>query len=251
MSKRVYYMFTILSIILLSLTLQSITPVLGLNVIITDPENDVYRLHVTPSSQDVSKGDYHDEIDIVKLEINGQFVNLTFAGNIADWESNDSVQTEAEIMLHENFTGSYMESLMIYPYYLIYYDNWTNFELGYRVFFVLKIEDSPWRLFWNGSEWVADEDEAMDIGSASDKSIVANVPPGAFVIPDNITYIAASGCNEAIGMYEMIGYSDIAPNKYDPLASNGGEIPSYNLFIVVGFLVGVCLIIIRKQIKSN
>ncbi|MFX1409886.1 MAG: hypothetical protein ACFFA6_06015, partial [Promethearchaeota archaeon] len=161
-------------------------------------------MHYTQSSQELSKGDYHDEIDIVKLEINGQTMNLTFAGNIADWESNDVFQTEAQIMCHENFTGSYLESLAVYPYYLIYYDNWTQHELGYNVFFVQKIEGSPWMLFWNGSDWVEDDREAMVIGSASDKSIIASVPPGALVIQESLTIIAASGCNEAIGMYEMI-----------------------------------------------
>jgi len=245
MSKRIYYIFAVLSIVLLSLTLQTFTPVLGLNAIETDPENDVYRIHVTESGQDIKKGDYHDEIDIVKLEINGQTVNLTFAGNIADWQYNDTVETRAMIILHEDFTS--LED-MTYPYYAIWYYNWTFYGLGYRVFLIYETEfDSE---YWDGSGWASSEDLAVDIGSASDKSIVANVPSGAFIIPDDITFLAEGMHMEIISFSEIIGYADIAPNKYDPLASED-KIPSYNLFIVVGLLFGISLIIIKKQIKSK
>ena len=247
MSKRIHYIYAVLSIVLLSLTLQTFTPVLGLNAIETDPENDVYRVHMTESSQDIKKGDYHDEIDIVKLEINGQTVNLTFAGNIADWQFNDTVETRAIIVLHEDFTS--LED-MTYPYYAILYDNWTYYELGYRLFLTYETEfDSE---YWNGSGWASSEDLAVDVGFASDKSIVANVPSGAFIIPDDITFLAQAMCAEFIVMFiEMIVYTDIAPNKYDPLASSADQIPSYNLFIVVGVLVGISLIIIKKQIGKK
>ena len=248
MSKRIYYIFAVLSIVLLSLTLQTFTPVLGLNAIETDPENDVYRIHMTESSQDISKGDYHDEIDIVKLEINGQTVNLTFAGNITDWQYSDSIETRAIIVLHEDFTS--LED-MTYPYYAILYDNWTYYALGYRVFLTYETEfDTD---YWDGSGWAATEDLAVEVGSASDKSIVANVSSGAFIIPDNITFLAQALRIEFIGIFpeeEVILYTDIAPNKYDPLASED-KIPSYNLFIVVGLLFGISLIIIKKQIGKK
>ena len=245
MSKRIHYIYAVLSIVLLSLTLQTFTPVLGLNAIETDPENDVYRIHVIGSSQDISKGDYRDEIDIVKLEINGQAINLTFAGNMTDWQSNDTIETIAIVILHPDFKGLDEVS---YPYYEIYYDNWTDYGLGYKVFLTYETEfDTE---YWDGSEWVDHENDAMEVGSASDKSITADVSTDALNITDDLTFIAQSMCVEKIGDDEAMGYIDIAPNKYDPFASED-QIPSYNLFIVVGVLFGITLIIIKKQIKRK
>jgi len=246
MSKRIHYIFAVLSIVLLSLTLQTFTPVLGLNAIETDPENDVYRIHATESSQDISKGDYHDEIDIVKLEVNGQNINLTFAGNMVDWQSNDSFYTQAIIILHPDFKS--LED-MTYPFYALIYDNFSSYGLGFKVFFTNQTEFDD-EEYWDGSGWIGSPSSAIEVGNASEKSITAYVPPAAYTIPDDITFLAEALILEEIGYYEAFAYADIAPNKYDPFASED-KIPSYNLFIVVGLLFGISLIIIKKQIGKK
>ncbi|MFX1322883.1 MAG: hypothetical protein ACFFAQ_14695 [Promethearchaeota archaeon] len=250
MSKRVYYIFAVLSIVLLSLTLQTFTPVVGLNVILTDPENDVYCIHYTESGQEISKGDFHDEIDIVKFEINEQTMNLTFAGNIADWQSSDSldlsVETWAIILLHPDFQGFDIQS---YPFYEIIYHNETIYLLDYRMIltYVTEFDEE----YWDGSGWTSDINLAVDVGSASGKSIIANVSTDALNITEDLTFIPQSTCYNSLMLQdEIIVYADFAPNKYDPFASDD-EIPSYNLFIVVGVLVGISLIIIKNQIKKE
>ncbi len=255
MSKRIYYIFAILSILFLSLTVQTFTPVVGIYMSVDDPENDVYYIHynIIDGDYDMTKGDYHDEIDIVKLNITGQFFNLTFAGDMADWVVGTGPYMAALIMLHPDFQGFDQEPT--YPYYSILYENHSvtgqlDEYLGYHVFFTYVI-DQYTEQYWNATTgWVSTTALASDIGSASDKSIIADVPTN-YTIPDDIDIIATSVHSELLFYTnEVFEYIDIAPNKYDPFASED-KIPSYNLFIVVGLLFGISLIIIKKQIKSK
>ena len=267
MSKRIYYKFAVLSIVLLSLTLQTFTLVVGLNVIITDPENDVYRvkyesiIFMSPptfgyvpapsSAQDAGRGDYHDEIDIVKFEINGQTMNLTFAGNINDWQMTGIYVTIAMMLLFPDFDMAlYKQGKQQYPFYVAYYQNHSHFGPDYKLVFIHQIDNETSEC-WDGAGWTDTQILAASIGSASGKSIIANVPPGAYTIPDNVTYIAASEHDEYLGGGESMAYLDIAPNEYELWSVSKDEIPSYNLFIVLGVLFGISLIIIKKQINSK
>ena len=253
MSKKIYYSLAFLSILLLSLIQHTITPVVGLNTTVNDAENDVYYVSLTAEGENIKKGNYHDEIDIVKFEINNQNLNLTFAGNINDWEGADDVITEAVMVLHPNFDMElYKEGNMTYPYYAIYYDNWSQ-SLGYRVIFahVYEYLGDEDREFWNETAgWVSNNTLALDIGSASDKSIIANVPPKAYNITNNTTYIAQS-IHIKYSPSEIKYYIDIAPEEYMLLEETEEVIPGYNLFIIVGVLVGISLIIVRKHIKRK
>ena len=253
MSKRIYYIFAILSILFLSLTFQTFTPAVCLYASVDDAENDVYYVSLTAEGENIKKGNYHDEIDIVKFEINNQNLNLTFAGNINDWEGAGDVKTGAIMVLHPNFDMElYKEGNMTYPYYAIYYDNWSQ-SLGYRVIFahVYEYLGDEDREFWNETAgWVSNNTLALDIGSASDKSIIANVPPEAYNITNNTTYIAQS-IHIKYSPSEIKYYIDIAPEEYMLLEETEEVIPSYNLFIIVGVLVGISLIIIKKQIGKK
>ena len=55
----------------------------GINATISDTEDDVLR---QCTSGDTT-GDFHDEIDIIKLTVAGKNVNLTVAGNLGQWNS--------------------------------------------------------------------------------------------------------------------------------------------------------------------
>ncbi|MFX1322884.1 MAG: hypothetical protein ACFFAQ_14700 [Promethearchaeota archaeon] len=255
MSKKSYYLFAVLSIVLLSLTFQTFTPVVGIYMSVDDPENDVHYIHIIGDDYDQTKGDFHDEIDIVKLNISEQFFNLTFAGNMADWVVGTGPYMAALIILHPDFQGFNQEPT--YPYYSILYENHSvtgqyDEYLGYHVFFTYVIGEYN-QLYWNATTgWVSSTALASDIGSASGKSIIADVPTNAYIIPDDIDIIAMSVYSEFLFFTdELFEYIDIAPNKYDPFASDGGGIPSYNLFIIVSILLGISLIIIKKQFKSK
>lgn len=259
MSKRIHYVLAILSILLVSLTVQTLTPVVGLNLSVDDPENDVFRAYVNidEMSQELSRGNFHDEIDIVKLNVSNQIFNLTFAGYINDWVSNGYADTSAQIILHPDFNMTlYIQGNITYPYYSILYQNFTSSffpytSLGFHAFFIYVI-DIETIVFWNETAgWVSDESYAEDIGYVSDKSIIADVPLGAYDIPDNVTCIAMTTYAEQLSMVEFLLYGDIAPNEYDLYPSEDDVIPSYNVFILVGLLFGISLIIIRKHIKRK
>jgi hypothetical protein len=83
MLKRKIIMLGIFSIILFCSIIYFLTGVQGLNYTVTDPEDDVLQ---DCNTAEVT-GDYHDEIDIVELTVAGQYVNLTVAGNLANWNS--------------------------------------------------------------------------------------------------------------------------------------------------------------------
>ncbi|MFX1314757.1 MAG: hypothetical protein ACFE9T_02765 [Promethearchaeota archaeon] len=252
MPKKICYSFAFLSILFLSLIMQTFTPVVGFNVTVDDAENDVYYVSVTADGEKVKKGNYHDEIDIIKLEINDQNINLTFAGNINDWQGVGDVETGAIIVLHPNFDMElYKKGNMTYPYYAIYYDNWSQ-SLGYRVIFAYVHEylGDEEKEFWNDLGWVTSEEDASPIGTTSDKSIIANVPPKAFNTTNSTTYIAQS---VHIKYYsnEIKAYIDMAPEEYMLLKETEEIIPSYNLFIIIGVLIGSSLIIVRKYFKRK
>jgi len=259
-----------LSFILISLSLQNFTFVTGIPVIIPDPENDVYRIHyeqtiilfgVTPapnigqvvnppSNIDIKKGDYHDEVDIVRLKIDGQNLNLTFAGNINDWVSDADHETSAIIFLYPDFNMEiYKQGDQQYPRYVAFYQNQSEYGPDYKFVFINEINNETWWV-WDGSGWTLSNGLSANIGSASGKSIIANVPSGAYTIPDNITYFAVAEHDNYLGGGEAIAYLDIAPNDY-ALWSVSETIPSYNIFIVVGLLFGLSMVIARKYIKGK
>ena len=81
MIKKKVVSFTIFTILVI-LSLVNFLPVThGIDAIISDTEDDVFQECATGNST----GNYHDEIDITKLTIAGQNVNLTVAGNLANW----------------------------------------------------------------------------------------------------------------------------------------------------------------------
>ena len=98
------------------------------------------------------------------------------------------------------------------------YENESYYGLDeFHVFFTYVI-DSNTEQYWNDtSGWVSSATSASDIGFASDRSIIADVPTEAYNIPDDIDCFAASVCFIAFFLIEDVyEYMDIAPNKYDP-----------------------------------
>ena len=215
MSKKIYYVFGILAILSLSLMLQTFTTVVGLNLSVVDPENDVYYMHykyTTPENMEIKKGDYHDEIDIIKLDVTGQHFNLTFAADITSW----NLTHQALIMLISDFNFQQPP----FPYYAISYENPNDYGLyEFHVFFLYvtgSYEED--REYWNNvTGWVSTPDLASDIGFSTDRSIIADAPTEAYLIPDDIDCVATASCLYAFfAIEDVYQYLDIAPNKYDP-----------------------------------
>ncbi|MFX1417358.1 MAG: hypothetical protein ACFE9N_00410 [Promethearchaeota archaeon] len=228
------------------LLIQSFSPVNGLIEAKIDPENDVYYFH----NQNVQQGDFHDEIDIVSLEINGQNLNLSLAGNINGWVNNDTVDYIAHILLVENFEiDSYKQGELPYPYYIIRYVSLPYYYSGFKVLLYKMIGFLDF-LFWTGSGWSTNPDLAQEIGSISANSIIANVPIGAYTIAEDITFFAI--IEHMIFGSDTIYYMDIIPNEYSLWSVSVPEsILSYNIFILTGLLFGISIIIIKNMMKEK
>ncbi len=254
MTKKNYSLLIFFWIVLLFFTFQNIPLVKGLDATIFDSENDVFLI----VDDSVIQGDYHDEIDIVKLEFHGQDINLTFAGNTSDWKfsfvnENNIIDTVIFIMFYENFDMS--SDAMIFPDYYVYCRNWTG--LGFEIFFIniiVEINDDdiffPEFYFWTGVNWSEGQDQGQNIGLLSDKSMLASISIDAYLIPDNLTYIATSMIMEIKDLNDVVLYLDIAPEKYAPFDTSNGSVPSYELFIFICAMIGISLIIIRKAIRK-
>jgi len=253
MIKRKYSILMVLGIILISLSFQNLTFVTGIDISITDPEDDVYKDFFNP-------GGYFEEIDIIKLEVHEQITNLTVAGALSDWEGDYyAEQKRAQVMIFEDFdmdlyrkTGNYS-----YPYYSVDYENWTYYGLDYLdVFFVKHIdEDQSHDEYWTGSGYSPYEIEAQSIGDGSGSSIIGNVSETDYTIPDTATIFALTTCAtlETIDSTIYIHfYFDFAPDEFNPFKTGDGDkIPGYNLWIVAVAMIGISIYVVIKRMKRK
>ena len=252
MIKRKYSILMVLGIILISLSFQNLTFVTGIDISITDPEDDVIKDFFYP-------GDYFNEIDIVKLEVEGQITNLTVAGNLTDWEGYYySEQKKAQVMIFEDFdmdlykkTGNYS-----YPYYSVDYQNWTYSIDDFDVFFVKHIDEyQSHDEYWNGSGYSTSEGSAQSIGDGSGSSIIGNVSETDYIIPDTATIFALTTCVtlESIDSTIYIHfYFDFAPDEFNPFKTGDGDkIPGYNLWIVAVAMIGISIYVVIKRMKRK
>lgn len=252
MLKRKYSILMVLGIILISLSFQNLTFVTGIDISITDPEDDVYKDLFYP-------GDYFDEIDIIKLEVNGQITNLTVAGYLSDWEGDYySEQKRAQVMIFEDFdmdlykkTGNYS-----YPYYSVDYQNWTITFDELKVFFIKHIDEYySHDEYWTGSGYSPNEIDAQSIGYGSGSSIIGNVSNTDYIIPDNATIFAITTCVTLELIEDTIYihfYFDFAPDEFNPFKTGDGDkIPGYNLWIVAAAMIGISIYIVIKRMKRK
>ena len=83
MIKKKITPLTIFSILVFISIIYFLPVAQGVDFTISDVEDDVLR--DCPTEEDT--GDYHDEIDIIELIVAGRTINLTVAGNLANWNS--------------------------------------------------------------------------------------------------------------------------------------------------------------------
>ncbi len=252
MIKRKYSILMVLSIILISLSLQSIIFVSGTKDTITDPENDVYKDFVNPS-------DYFDEIDIVKFEvedqIGNQIINLTVAGNLSDWGGYITPAYKlGEVFLFENLDYDYYKANQnfTYPYYKVSYQNWTG-SINFDVFFIRYLTYSSVREYWTGAGYSTDKNFAESIGNGSGSVITANISKTDFEINATTTYFARTWVTTQKLVGETIFihfYYDYAPDHFNPYKLPGG-IPGYEIGIFISSMIGLSIIIIIKQKRKT
>ena len=227
MIKKKTSLFVIICIIISIIWFQYLPLVKGITESFVDPENDIYRINLTDGN--IDKTSSHDEMDIINIALDGQYTNVTFAGNITGhdivcsiyfFENYDSNNMKFEYAVHySNFTGSFKVIFIQY--------NYSGEDIYYK--------------YWNGTLWSSSNTSAQVIGSFSDYTIEANVPFDAFPIHENVTWFVASTYVE--GDY---GYLDCAPDSFCPYQES---IPGFEFFTLIGVTIGITAIIITIKKK--
>jgi hypothetical protein len=230
--KRKIILLGIFSIIVLCSIIYFLPGVHGLNYTVFDPEDDVFQDCDTAENT----GDYHDEIDIVELTVAGQYVNLTVAGNLANWNSSyfGEVFFAQSIMV-----GAYNSILFSPPYYALDWGNESGpIEVTLEKGYSLGGNNFAYEV-WNGTGW-EDRITATPFNIAFDitaHSVISYIPDGVEEIPSNMKVLGSTH----IFIVSGCGYSDLTN-----VPSSGGAVPSYNLFIIICTMLGISLLIIKK-----
>lgn len=223
----------ILSSLLFLFGLQSLSLVTGKEESFSDPENDVYRFNT--STMAYEKGDYRDNIDIINTAINDQYGNVTFATEFTG---------SCLVYLYANY-----DPKNVTHEYGISADNFTGF---YDVFFIHFIPiGGPFYTteFWTGIGWAANELSAISIGNVSGNFIEGTVPLSAWTVPENVTWYAVSTAGNLLE--DAYIYADFAPEKYNPYKKDSKDtIPSYDLLIIAGTIIGVSFFILKRLMKK-
>jgi len=235
MIKRKIYSLILLCSILFIISFQYIPVVKGLTKSYTDPQNDVFKINF--ETNNVEKVSSHDEIDIVNINLDGQYTNVSFAGNI----------TGHDIECNIYFFEHYNKDNLIFEYG-VHYSNFTG--TGFNVIFVKYIPsgDEYEYQFWNNTiGWTSSNISADIIGTSSDYVIEATIPGNSsLIINDNIIWFAVSTYYSG-----SIGYLDCAPDDYCPIEETGLPITQIILFIVIAAFVGIGAFYFYKKRKPK
>jgi len=233
MIKRKISSIILLCLILFIISFQYIPVVKGLTESFTDPQNDIYKVELSTGNVEIVSS--HDEIDIVNITLDGQYTNVTFAGNITGHDMN------CNIYFFEHYNPN-----KVIAEYMVNYSNYTG--KGFIVtFFKYTLSNDTYILeFWNGTGWNSSKISAEIIGTSSDYVIEATLPISALSIHDNITWFVVSTCE--VGNY---GYLDCAPDSYCQTEENGLPINQIILFIAIAAFVGIGAIYLYKKRKPK
>ena len=228
--------------ILVFLSLIYILPVAnGYDYIFIDAEDDVYRYCESTDETDV--GDYHDEIDIVKLNITGKYVSLTVAGDLGDWNSSHwCFLTFSEAFIP---WGGPLDFAWRAPYYRLEFENDTSFFVTLERGYSLGGNEFAYEV-WNGTGW---EDRvtatpANILSEVSQHSIIAYIPDAVEEIPSNMKCLLNTRYSPPPF---NCTYADFAPAL--PSSGGGDKIPGYNLFLIICGMIGITILLVMKRNK--
>jgi len=234
MNKRKIFSLILLCLILFLISFQYIPVVKGLTESFTDPQNDVFKIERATGNVEIVSS--HDEIDIVNITLDGQYTNVTFAGNITGYGMNCTIY----------FFKNYNPNNVIVEY-MVNYSNFTG--MGFNVIFIryTPVNNTFVMEFWNNTVgWISSKTSADIIGTSSDYVIEATIPISALLIHDNITWFVVS--TYVIGAY---GYLDCAPDSYCQVEESGLPINEIILFIAIAAFVGIGAFYLYKKRKPK
>ncbi|MFX0033256.1 MAG: hypothetical protein ACFE8E_13760 [Candidatus Hodarchaeota archaeon] len=237
MVKKKIPLFFIVYLMIFITSFQYIPIAKGLTESFTDPENDVFRIDFL--NERIDKVSDHNQLDIINISLNldNQFTNVTFLGNITGYDM------ECSIYLFEN----YNPSNLIFEY-SVYYSNISG--TGFRVIFVkytLSGEEYSFE-FWNNTiGWTSSNISADNIGSFSDYTIEATIPKAALMVYDNTTWFALSSSYEGNSQY-----LDCAPDSFCPIEVTPENF-GFEIFLVAAIVIVIIFafyFIRKKRLKK-
>ena len=233
MIKRKISSIILLCLILFIISFNYITVVKGITESFTDPQDDVFKIELATGNFEIVSS--HDEIDIVNITLNGQYTNVTFAGNITGHNM------ECYIYFFEHY-----DSNNIVFEYGVHYSNFTG--TGFNTIFekYIHLGDSQYDYeFWNNTVgWTSSNTSAEVIGNSSDYIIEATIPDLALSIHNNITWYVVS-----LYPSESFLYLDCAPDSYCQPREPGFPLSQIILFIVIAAFVGIGAFYFYKKRK--
>ena len=235
MIKRKISLLILLCLTLFIISFQYIPVVKGLTDSFTDPQNDIFKINF--ENNNIEKVSSHDEIDIISGNLDGQYTNVSFAGNITGYDM------ECNIYFFEH----YDPNNVIFEYG-VHYSNFTG--TGFNMIFVKYIlsGDEYEYQFWNNTVgWTSSNISADIIGTSSDHAIEATIPDNSsLIIYDNITWFVVSTYYSG-----SFGYLDCAPDSYCPIEETGLPLTQIILIIAIVAFVGIGAVYFYKKRKPK
>ena len=234
MPKRKIIIFAIFNIIVFCSIIYFLPIGHAINYTTSDVEDDVLRDGDTV-------GDFYDEIDIVKLSITGRNINFTVAGNLANW----NYSYVGKIYFSQGFTVDASNNVVWRPpYYVIDFENKTGpieafLEKGYSIGGNNFAYEQ-----WNGTGWEnrTTATPANILVEVTEHSVICYIPDAVEEIPSNLKAVGKTRMSTFDPDFNI--YSDVTP-----IPTADTSIPSYNLLILIGTMIGISIIIIKKYKK--
>lgn len=252
MIRKKLYALSFLSFLLILLILQYLPRVISLTETNNDPVNDVYYFphnSIIPTG----KGDYKDGIDIIKLDLDGQYVNVTFEGSLEALSVADE-WLDCSIFLFETYDP--LISNYDQRQYSVTYKSVPPDSPDYDVYFIYYESNGGYaNKYWDGDSFEYNAYDGISIGNVTGNLLTAEIPPLAFTVLDNVTYYVMAQWGNFMDPKYTSWHADYCPDAFtdylETFDGDGGDeaIPGYDMFILIGAIIGISIILLKKRSK--
>ncbi|GAJ16145.1 unnamed protein product, partial [marine sediment metagenome] len=165
-------------------------------------------------------------------------------GNLANWNSSYT----GTVYFSQGFqVGPYNDVVWSPPYYIVDFGNESGpIEVYLKKGYSLGGNNFAYEE-WNGTGW-EDRNTATPaniVVEVTEHSVIAYIPDAVEEIPSNMKVVGKTRMSTFDPDYAI--YTDVTPVP----AAAANAVPSFNLFILIGTMIGVSIIIIKKYKKYN
>ncbi len=241
--NKIKALLYILIISLVGCNFFFVPSVRAVDLVGTDPVNDVYPKNVSISIIGEA-GDYHDEIDITSYSVVGSDIEVLVDGSTSTWSSNQyflgvawslNINT-TDILLTNSFGG------LEYPFYKIHASTEGVVLIKFE-----NISMGPNTFYWNGSDFSPYSSENVSVGSLGSHGFTATIPSALLATFNGLKTTVCGG------MYDIssgIIYMDIV----DGTSSSGSTqdaILGFDVIITIGVISLISIFAILQKVKRK